>query len=159
MSREVDVLQRLKGPVVPINICFNTDGTVNFKAVGRYVEWLCDRKVPVLMLTYGSSEFSGLTDEELWELTAVVGEANAARSLFIAFGSQQRHGSSSSMLMPLVRMRLRSKLIHGFPKLALSCYGILTLLRTPPTYRFSCGMYSLPRSRWKSLSSWRGDLT
>lgn len=84
MSREVDVLQRLKGPVVPINICFNTDGTVNFKAVGRYVEWLCDRKVPVLMLTYGSSEFSGLTDEELWELTAVVGEANAARSLFIA---------------------------------------------------------------------------
>ncbi len=84
MDRAKSVVERLKGPVVPINVCFNEDGTVNHAAVGEYVNWLCEKKTRVLLLTYGSSEFAWLTDEELWELTATVARANADRSLFIA---------------------------------------------------------------------------
>ena len=83
MDRATQVVERLKGPVVPLNICFNEDGTVNQGAVGEYVNWLCEEKTPVLLLTYGSSEFASLSDEELWELTATVARANAGRSLFI----------------------------------------------------------------------------
>jgi len=83
MDRATQVVERLKGPVVPLNICFNEDGTVNHGAVGEYVNWLCEEKTPVLLLTYGSSEFASLSDEELWELTATVARANAGRSLFV----------------------------------------------------------------------------
>lgn len=45
MNRAVQVVQRLRGPVVPINVCFNADGTVNYAAVGAYVDWLCEELV------------------------------------------------------------------------------------------------------------------
>lgn len=84
MDRSIRVLERLKGPVVPINVCFDEDDALNYGAVRKYVNWLCEQRVPVLLLTYGSSEFASLTDEEIWRLTAEVAEANAGRSLFIA---------------------------------------------------------------------------
>jgi 4-hydroxy-tetrahydrodipicolinate synthase len=84
MERATRVVERLKGPVVPLNLCFRADGSVDFAAVGRYVDWLCGQQVPVLLLTYGSSEFASLTDEDIWRLTAEVGKACAGRSLFIA---------------------------------------------------------------------------
>lgn len=84
MDRAAHVVKRLKGPVVPINVCFNEDGTVHYAAVGAYVEWLCEEQIPVLLLTYGSSEFTSLSDEEVWKLTATVAQANAGRSLCIA---------------------------------------------------------------------------
>jgi len=69
---------------VPLNICFNEDGTVNYGAVQDYVEWLCEQKAPILLLTSASSEFASLVEEEVWQLTAAVGEANAGRSVFVA---------------------------------------------------------------------------
>jgi 4-hydroxy-tetrahydrodipicolinate synthase len=78
------IASRICGPVVPINICFNADDSINYAAVRRYVNFLCEQKTPVLMLTYGSSEFGSMTDEEIWRLTAEVAEANAGRALFIA---------------------------------------------------------------------------
>ena len=84
MKRSVQVVQRLKGPVVPLNVCFADDDSVDFVAIRKYVNWLCEQKVPVLLLTYGSSEFCGLTNEEIWRLTAELAEEIAGRSLFIA---------------------------------------------------------------------------
>ena len=84
MNRPDNVLTRLKGPIVPINTCFNEDGTVNFDAVGRYVSWLCQQGAPVLLLTYGSSEFAALTDDDIWRLTETVARANDGQSCFIA---------------------------------------------------------------------------
>lgn len=84
MERGVQVVERLKGPVVPINVCFTEDDEVDYAAMRKYVNWLCDQRVPVLLLTYGSSEFSMLGDEDIWRLTAEVAEVNAGRSAFIA---------------------------------------------------------------------------
>jgi dihydrodipicolinate synthase/N-acetylneuraminate lyase len=84
VDRYTQVVERIKGPVVPINICFDQNDAIDYAAVKKYVNWLCEQKVPILLLTYGSSEFWNMTDEELWRLTAEVAEANAGRSLFIA---------------------------------------------------------------------------
>lgn len=84
MERKKSVTERLKGPVVPINLCFADDESVDYAAIRKYVNWLCEQEVPVLLLTYGSSEFASLTDEEIWQLTAEVAEEVAGRSLFVA---------------------------------------------------------------------------
>ena len=84
MDRTKQVLARMKGPVVPLNLCFDEDGTPNYGAIQDYVNWLCEERAPILMLTGGSSEFASLSDDEIRQVTAAVGEANAGRSLFIA---------------------------------------------------------------------------
>ena len=84
MDRQEKVLARLKGPVVPVNICFNEDGSVNYGAVRAYVDWLCEKEIPVILLTGGSSEFPSLSDEEIFTLTSEVCEAVDGRSVFMA---------------------------------------------------------------------------
>ena len=83
MVKKLSVAERLKGPVVPINICFTETDEVDFPAMRKYVNWLCEQKVPVLLLTYGSSEYAWLSDEDIWRLTAELAEEVAGRSLFI----------------------------------------------------------------------------
>ena len=84
MSRSGSVVSRTKGPVVPINICFNEDATVDFAAVRRYVDALSENGVPVLLLTSGSSEYAYLSEADVWRLTEEIADANRGRSLFIA---------------------------------------------------------------------------
>ena len=74
----------MKGPVVPINVCFRDDGSVDYEAVRGSFEWLCEQKVPILLLTYGSSEFASIMDDDIRKLTAEVALVNGGRSLFIA---------------------------------------------------------------------------
>lgn len=83
MSRSADVVDRLKGPVVPVNICFADDHSVDYDAMRRYVDWLCEQRVPVILLTYGSSEFSVLSAEEIRKLTELFARTVAGRSLFV----------------------------------------------------------------------------
>ena len=84
MERATCVVERLKGPIVPVNICFEDDDSLNILAMREYVSWLCEQKIPVILLTYGSSEFCSLTDEEIWQLTTELAEEISGRSLFIA---------------------------------------------------------------------------
>ena len=82
-ARAAAVYPRIKGPVVPINLCFNEDGTLNHGAIAAYIDFLCQDPSPILLLTAGSSEYASLSAEEIWEVTATVGKANDGRSLFI----------------------------------------------------------------------------
>ncbi|MBM3279434.1 MAG: dihydrodipicolinate synthase family protein [Candidatus Handelsmanbacteria bacterium] len=84
MERKAAVVARLKGPVVPLNLCFRPDGIVDLGAVASYVRWLGEQGVPVLLLTYGSSEFSSLSEADIWQLTEAVARANEGRALFVA---------------------------------------------------------------------------
>ncbi len=83
MDRFTEVYERMKGPVVPLNISFNEDGRVNFDAVRAYVDWLCAEGTRIVLLTSGSSEYASLSDEEIWQLTAEIADVNQGRSLFI----------------------------------------------------------------------------
>ena len=84
MERSIRVIERLKGPIVPVNVCFADEDYLDVAATRGYVNWLCEQNVPVILLTYGSSEFSSLTEDEIWRLTGEVAEEVAGRSLFIA---------------------------------------------------------------------------
>lgn len=83
MDRGIQLVNRLKGPVVPINLCFTPDGEVDYGAVRRYAGWLCEQGVPVLLLTYGSSEYAWIGDEDIYRLTAELAEEIDGRALFI----------------------------------------------------------------------------
>lgn len=83
MSRAAGVVDRLKGPVVPVNVCFAADDSIDYDAMRRYVDWLCEQRVPVVLLTYGSSEFAALSAEEIWKLTELFARTVAGRSLFV----------------------------------------------------------------------------
>lgn len=83
MSRYAEVADRLKGPVVPVNVCFAEDDSVDYPAMRRYVDWLCGQGVPVVLLTYGSSEFAALSADEIWRLTELFARTVAGRSLFV----------------------------------------------------------------------------
>jgi 4-hydroxy-tetrahydrodipicolinate synthase len=87
MSCAPSVAERLHGPIVPLNICFTASGEVDFAAMGRYADWLCAQGVPVLLLTYGSSEYAWLSDEDIYRLTADIAEAVAGRSCFVTSSS------------------------------------------------------------------------
>lgn len=84
MSRSTDVINKTKGPAVPVNICFNEDSSVDFGAIHNYIDSLVTKGVPVILLSSGSSEYSFLSQEDIWRITEVIAKANAGRSLFIA---------------------------------------------------------------------------
>ena len=69
MDKATAALARMKGPVVPLNLCFDKSGAVDHQAVAIYVDWLSAQGAPILMLTYGSSEFACLDDEDIWAVT------------------------------------------------------------------------------------------
>ena len=84
MSRSTDVINKTKGPAVAVNICFNEDSSVDFGAIHNYIDSLVTKGVPVILLSSGSSEYSFLSQEDIWRITEVIAKANAGRSLFIA---------------------------------------------------------------------------
>ena len=71
-ERTKEVAERIRGAVVPLNTCFNEDGSVDFPSVARYVDWMCESGVPVISMATGSSEFASLSEEDVWRLTAEV---------------------------------------------------------------------------------------
>ncbi len=82
-ARAAAVHPRIKGPIVPINLCFDGDGNLNHGAIADYVDFLCQGPAPILLLTAGSSEYASLSAEDIWEVTATVGKANDGHTLFI----------------------------------------------------------------------------
>ena len=75
----------LKGPVVPVNVCFGDDDSLDIGAMRKYVNWLCEQRIPVILLTYGSSEFCSLTDKEIWQSDCGTGRRNIRSFAFHRF--------------------------------------------------------------------------
>ena len=57
MERATHAVEQLKGPIVPVNTCFGDDDSLDVGTMRKYVNWLCEQHIPVILLTYGSSEF------------------------------------------------------------------------------------------------------
>lgn len=77
------IFQRLRGPVVPINIPFAKDFSVDYGNLRSYVDFLCENQVPVIFFTYGSSEFQSLSDEEIEKVCRTTAEQARGRALVI----------------------------------------------------------------------------
>lgn len=102
----MDVVDRLKGPVVPVNVCFTEDDEIDYAAMECYVDWLCTERVPVVLLTYGSSEFAALSADEIWQLTELFARTVGGRSLFIASTGYWTIGESRHFLQRAERVNV-----------------------------------------------------
>ena len=49
MEQAIRVYERLKGPVVPVNVCFTSDDSLDYVATRKYVGWVCEQEVPVIL--------------------------------------------------------------------------------------------------------------
>ena len=77
------VLDRLKGPMASITIPYNKDFSVDHGSLRSWVDFMCESKVPILLMTYGDSELYNLTEEEVEAVTRTVAEQNRGRALFL----------------------------------------------------------------------------
>ena len=71
-------------PIGSVRTPFDRSGAIDFRALRRMVDFLVDAGSPAVMLTYGDSLYSVLTDREVEEVTRVVAEQTAGRALVIA---------------------------------------------------------------------------
>jgi len=84
MKRAKQTYERINGPVATIQVAYFEDGSVDYEGPCRQAQWLGEQGIPVLLLSYGSSEFACLSEAEIFQLTAEVAATNAGRSCFIA---------------------------------------------------------------------------
>ncbi len=83
-EKKVDKIYRLlRGPVVPINIPFAKDYSVDFGNLRAYVDFLCENRVPVIFFTHGSSEFKNLNESEIERLCRTTADQARGRTLVI----------------------------------------------------------------------------
>ena len=47
MDKAAAALARMKGPVVPLNLCFDESGALDHQAVAAYVDWLSAQGAPI----------------------------------------------------------------------------------------------------------------
>lgn len=75
---------RLSGPVMSLHTPFCADGAIDFAGLRGLVERGIAAGSTVMLLTYGDSLFSLLTDSEVGEVTRVVAEQTAGRAAVVA---------------------------------------------------------------------------
>jgi dihydrodipicolinate synthase/N-acetylneuraminate lyase len=83
VSRE-QVREALTGPVTSVKIPFQRDGGIDFIGLRAYVEFVLAAGSRALILTYGDSLYSVLSDREVEEVTRAVVKDAAGRALVVA---------------------------------------------------------------------------
>ena len=78
-----DIIRRTYGAVIPLNIPYLEDERIDYESLKAYVEYLVKNEARTLLLTYGSSEYGSLCDDEIYEITRVVAKTVAGRCNFV----------------------------------------------------------------------------
>ncbi|MCL2519258.1 MAG: dihydrodipicolinate synthase family protein [Oscillospiraceae bacterium] len=76
--------QAFTGPVASITTPFTRNGDVDYSALCNMVEFFIAAGSPAMLLTYGDSLYSILTDDEITNITWLVAEQTAGRSSVVA---------------------------------------------------------------------------
>ena len=77
------VLDRLKGPMASITIPYNSNFSIDHGALRAWVDFMCEKKQPILFLTYGDSELGFLKEQEIEAVIRTVATQARGRSLVI----------------------------------------------------------------------------
>jgi len=104
--------QALTGPISSISTPFTKDGSIDVRALRACVEFaVTEAKSGTILLTYGDSLYSILTDQDVAEVTQIVTEQTAGRKMVVGAGSwwtgesirfaQYCHTLGVDMFMPL----------------------------------------------------------
>jgi len=78
-----DLRRKVSGIVVPVPMIFTNDLGVDHAAISNYVQWCLDGGVTNLCLTYGYSQVSTLTPDELMDVTGTIARTIGERGIFI----------------------------------------------------------------------------
>ena len=87
ISRE-EVRKALTGPVASLSVTFERDGAIDFPGIENLIDKVIDGGSGAVILTYGDSLYSILTDQEVAEVTAAVVEHTAGRAMVVAADRQ-----------------------------------------------------------------------
>jgi len=80
----VEIREALIGPIPTISVPFHRDGNIDFDGLRNYVDFVLAARARSLVLTYGDSLYSILTDQEVSEVTKAVVEHTAGRAMIVA---------------------------------------------------------------------------
>ncbi|MSS72920.1 MAG: dihydrodipicolinate synthase family protein [Candidatus Latescibacteria bacterium] len=84
-TRTLDEIRaRIRGPVCSFPTPFTRDGEIDEVASGRVIDLAVSGGSDIILLTYGDSLFTILTDEEVARLTRRVAEQTGGRALVVA---------------------------------------------------------------------------
>ena len=76
-------MERIRGPLVPIIPAFGEQEELDLDSTCRWLDWEIEQGIPLFWLT-GSSRYTSLTDQEVFDLTDAVGGVIRGRALLIA---------------------------------------------------------------------------
>lgn len=80
--------EALTGPISSVSTPFHSDGTIDERALRANVDFaVTEARSGTILLTYGDSLYSILTDREVAEVTRIVVEQTARRKTVVAAGS------------------------------------------------------------------------
>jgi 4-hydroxy-tetrahydrodipicolinate synthase len=74
----------LRGPIASVHVPFHQDGEIDYPGLRRMVDFVIDGGTGTVLLTYGNSLYSLLSDQEVVEVTRAVVEQTAGRALVVA---------------------------------------------------------------------------
>jgi 4-hydroxy-tetrahydrodipicolinate synthase len=83
MDRE-EIRARLSGPVASIRTIFHPDGQIDWTGIRRQVDFVIEGGSRAVVLTYGDSLFTLLSDAEVAELTRVTAAQARGRAIVVA---------------------------------------------------------------------------
>ena len=83
ITRE-EVREHLTGPFASLSIVFNRDGSIDYDGLRSLIDAGISGGGKTVLLTYGDSLFSLLTDEEIADVTRAVVEHTADRAMVVA---------------------------------------------------------------------------
>lgn len=87
MTKPEFIRQSLTGPISSVSTPFDRDGAIDQAALRAGVEFaVTEAKSGTILLTYGDSLYSVLTNHEIAEVTRIVVEQTAGRKLVVAAG-------------------------------------------------------------------------
>ncbi|MBO9610850.1 MAG: dihydrodipicolinate synthase family protein [Paenibacillaceae bacterium] len=77
----------IQGPISSISTPFDKDGNIDERGLRNCVEYAIAADSGTILLTYGDSLFSVLTDREIGDVTRIVTEQTAGRGLVVGAGN------------------------------------------------------------------------
>lgn len=77
----------LTGPIASVSTPFKRDGSIDYKSLENIVEFIIEAGSKTMLLTYGDSLYSLLTDKEIADITKRVVEQTNNRAMTVAAGS------------------------------------------------------------------------
>ena len=91
LSRE-EARNALTGPIMSLHTPFHADGEIDYEGVRRMIDFTIDAGTKSVIMTYGNSLYTLLTDQEVAELTKAVVEHTGGRAMVVAADRQWSTG-------------------------------------------------------------------